>query len=53
MQEARKKRNEKTITDNNPFDDFIFWLAIAAIDFSFLENEKQADCESDKEVEKK
>jgi hypothetical protein len=42
-------RKEKATIGNNPFNDWFFWLSLATTDFGLFENEKQADCESDKQ----
>ena len=35
--------------DNNPFDDFLFWLTIVTIDFGFFGSEKGAEQKTDKQ----
>ena len=49
MEKFNRKPEEKTTTENNPFDDWFFWLFLAAIDFRFFEKEgNQSDYEPDK-----
>jgi hypothetical protein len=44
--------SNKDERNNNPVEDWYFWLSLTTIDFRFLESEKQEESESDKENEK-